>query len=47
MIKLLQQPQDQGQRVLILDGESIQSTIINTHLQKDIFLLEKEDKGIG
>jgi hypothetical protein len=47
VIELVQQPLNQGQRVLILDGESIQSPIIDTHSQRAIFLFDKEDKGIN
>jgi hypothetical protein len=47
VIELVQQPLNQGQRALILDGELIQSPRIDTHSQRAIFLFDKEDMGIN
>jgi hypothetical protein len=40
--QLIKQDIDVWQRILILDGNSIQRSIIHTHLQQLIFLLHKD-----
>jgi hypothetical protein len=45
MIELVQQPWNQGQKVPILDGESIKPIVIDTYLDEAIIFIDKQDHG--